>query len=63
MKIGILSRNPSLYSTRRLAHAIWARGHHVQVIDTTAVAVHIGGRRDPARRGALAIGSRRSGDA
>lgn len=42
MRIGILSRNASLYSTRRLMQAAWDRGHHVQVIDTTAVAVQIG---------------------
>lgn len=42
MRIGILSRNPTLYSTRRLAQAIWARGHQAHIIDTTAVAVHLG---------------------
>ena len=34
MKIGILSRNPRLYSTKRLAEAGRERGHEVQVIDT-----------------------------
>ena len=34
MKIGILSRNPKLYSTRRLVEAAEARGHEVHVIDT-----------------------------
>ncbi|WP_028304960.1 30S ribosomal protein S6--L-glutamate ligase [Oceanospirillum maris] len=34
MKIGILSRNPRLYSTRRLVEACKNRGHEVQVIDT-----------------------------
>jgi len=34
MKIGILSRNPSLYSTRRLVEAAQEREHDVQVIDT-----------------------------
>ncbi|MCC5874033.1 MAG: 30S ribosomal protein S6--L-glutamate ligase [Gammaproteobacteria bacterium] len=34
MKIGILSRNPRLYSTRRLVEASKERGHEVQVIDT-----------------------------
>jgi ribosomal protein S6--L-glutamate ligase len=34
MKIGILSRNPRLYSTRRLVEAGRERGHEVQVIDT-----------------------------
>jgi ribosomal protein S6--L-glutamate ligase len=33
MKIGILSRNASLYSTRRLIEACEARGHEVKVID------------------------------
>lgn len=34
MKIGILSRNRRLYSTRRLVEAAKARGHDVQVLDT-----------------------------
>jgi ribosomal protein S6--L-glutamate ligase len=34
MKIGILSRNPKLYSTSRLVEAAQARGHEVHVIDT-----------------------------
>lgn len=33
MKIGILSRKPSLYSTRRLKEAGQQRGHDVQIID------------------------------
>lgn len=33
MKIAILSRNRSLYSTRRLVEAAQARGHEVEVID------------------------------
>lgn len=33
MKIGILSRNPRLYSTRRLVEAAEERGHKVEVID------------------------------
>ncbi len=33
MKIGILSRNTNLYSTRRLAEAAKERGHEVKVID------------------------------
>ncbi|MBX7253530.1 MAG: hypothetical protein K1X50_16235, partial [Candidatus Promineofilum sp.] len=48
MRIGILSRNPALYSTRRLAQAIWARGHQAQIIDTTAIAVHLGAAATPA---------------
>lgn len=33
MKIAILSRNPKLYSTRRLVEAAQARGHEVRVLD------------------------------
>ena len=33
MKIGILSRNRKLYSTRRLIEAAEARGHEVKAID------------------------------
>jgi ribosomal protein S6--L-glutamate ligase len=33
MKIGILSRNPTLYSTQRLVEAARARGHEAKVID------------------------------
>lgn len=33
MKIGILSRNPKLYSTSRLVEAAKERGHEVEVID------------------------------
>ncbi len=34
MKIAILSREPGLYSTRRLKEAAEARGHEVDIIDT-----------------------------
>lgn len=33
MRIGILSRDPNLYSTRRLVEAAEARGHSVMVVD------------------------------
>lgn len=33
MNIGILSRNPHLYSTRRLKEAALLRGHHVEIVD------------------------------
>lgn len=33
MNIGVLSRNPNLYSTKRLVGAAKERGHHVEVID------------------------------
>lgn len=42
MKIGILSRNTSLYSTRRLVQAAKLRGHEAFVIDTTAVSIELG---------------------
>lgn len=42
MRIGILSRNHSLYSTRRLVQAARARGHEVRVIDTLAISVEVG---------------------
>lgn len=42
MRIAVLSRNSSLYSTRRLVQAARARGHEVMVIDTLAVAVEVG---------------------
>ena len=34
MKIAVLSRNETLYSTRRLQEAGEARGHEVDIIDT-----------------------------
>ncbi|MCG6872915.1 MAG: 30S ribosomal protein S6--L-glutamate ligase [Gammaproteobacteria bacterium] len=34
MRIAVLSRNPKLYSTKRLVEAAKARGHEVQVLDT-----------------------------
>lgn len=42
MRIGILSRNAQLYSTRRLVNAARERGHEVRVIDTLSVAVEVG---------------------
>ncbi|MFQ5400333.1 MAG: RimK family alpha-L-glutamate ligase [Anaerolineae bacterium] len=47
MKIGILSRNRGLYSTRRLAQAARLRGHGVEIIDTMAVAVEVGVSEPP----------------
>ena len=41
MKLGILSRNPSLYSTRRLVQAARIRGHQVLVIDTMTIAMEM----------------------
>lgn len=42
MKIGILSRNGLLYSTRRLVQAAKLRGHSVTLIDTTTVSLEMG---------------------
>lgn len=42
MKIGILSRNKHLYSTRRLVQASRMRGHLVHIIDTLNVPVRVG---------------------
>ncbi len=41
MKIGILSRNPKLYSTKRLVEAAKKRGHSVKVIDVLRCYVDI----------------------
>ena len=41
MKIAILSRNPRLYSTRRLVEAGTQRGHEVRVIDTLRAYMNI----------------------
>ncbi|PLX97979.1 MAG: 30S ribosomal protein S6--L-glutamate ligase [Desulfuromonas sp.] len=45
MKIGILSRNPELYSTRRLVEAIEQRGHEAKVIDTLLCYMTIASQR------------------
>ena len=42
MNIAILSRNPDLYSTRRLVEAAEERGHEVQVLDTLQCTIHLG---------------------
>ena len=56
MRIGILSRNPALYSTQRLAAAARARGHQATIIDTTAVAVHIGRDDQPPSAAEVLVG-------
>ena len=45
MKIGILSRNAQLYSTRRLAESVVERGHEVKVIDTLRCYMTIASQR------------------
>ncbi len=42
VRIAVLSRNSSLYSTRALVRAGQNRGHRMAVIDTLAVAVEVG---------------------
>jgi ribosomal protein S6--L-glutamate ligase len=41
MRIGVLSRNPKLYSTRRFVEAASERGHEIQVIDTLSCYMNI----------------------
>jgi len=55
MKIGILSRNPALYSTRRLVEAARLQGHQALVIDTLTVAVEVGSRKTAVRQGVKVI--------
>src|ERR1044072_4539167 len=45
MKIGILSRRPTLYSTRRLRAAAEARGHAVEVVDSLRCYMNITAER------------------
>jgi ribosomal protein S6--L-glutamate ligase len=45
MKIAILSRNPKLYSTRRLVEAAKARGHEVRVLDVLRCYMNITSNR------------------
>ncbi|MGL5290721.1 MAG: 30S ribosomal protein S6--L-glutamate ligase [Vibrionaceae bacterium] len=42
MKIGILSRDTTLYSTQRLIHACQQRGHRYQLIDVLACQLELG---------------------
>jgi ribosomal protein S6--L-glutamate ligase len=46
MRLAILSRNESLYSTRALAEAGRQRGHHVDVLDTLQFDIRVS-RRNP----------------
>ena len=41
MKIGILSRNSKLYSTRRLIEACEKRGHEYKIIDALSCYMNI----------------------
>ena len=45
MKVAILSRNPRLYSTRRLIEAAEQRGHEVRVIDVLRCYMNIVSRK------------------
>lgn len=45
MRIGILSRNPSLYSTSRLVEAAEQRGHEVKVVDVLKCYMNITSNR------------------
>jgi len=59
MKLGILSRCPGLYSTRRLVEAAQQRGHDVQVIDYLHCYIDITFRRPQVmyRGESLALGA------
>ena len=41
MKIGILSRSPKCYSTRRLREAAEEKGHEVTVLDTLRFSIQL----------------------
>lgn len=45
MKIALLARNPHLYSHRRLKEAAEARGHQLDILNTTRCTVNIASRR------------------
>lgn len=45
MKIALLSRNPKLYSTRRLVEAAQSRGHEVRVLDVLRCYMNITSQR------------------
>jgi len=45
MKIAMLARNPNLYSHKRLAEAAEARGHVLDILNTTRCTVHIASHR------------------
>ena len=47
MKIAILSRNPKLYSTRRLREAAKQRGHTVRTFDALRFIMAPGSPRSP----------------
>lgn len=45
MKIAMLARNPNLYSHKRLVEAAEARGHHIDIVNTTQCYVNITAHR------------------
>jgi ribosomal protein S6--L-glutamate ligase len=45
MKIGMLARNPNLYSHKRIKEAAEARGHELDIINTTRCYMNIASRR------------------
>lgn len=49
MKVVVLSRSPSIPSTRRLVEAARERGHTVRVLNPTQVSVHLDGRSSQLR--------------
>ncbi len=57
MKIAMLARNPNLYSHKRLVEAAEARGHHIDIVNTTQCYANITSDRPQLLyRGAALIG-------
>ena len=57
MKIAVLSRNPRLYSTRRLVEAGTERGHEMVVIDTLRAYMNIASHKPPNPTGVVLRGA------
>lgn len=55
MKLGILSRGPGLYSTRRLVEAAEQRGHDVRVVDYLCCYMNITSRHPQVLLGGEAL--------
>ena len=47
MKIAMLARNPNLYSHKRLVEAAEAKGHEIDIINTTQCYMNITAHRPP----------------
>ena len=49
MKLGMLARNPNLYSHKRIVAAARARGHEIEIIDTLRCYMNIAAHRPEVR--------------